>query len=256
MKEKNIRFLRILNMSQKLNELKTGIKSLDDDLRELFGICEDKKKLSVIKKAIAKKDISSEEFSKIVPESLIRLSFVLTGPPQFVLLLEQINEEAVSLVEEAKSLIEEHFGSLVQNKNAKSIFKKIIKEGEQEESLADKVIRGVKYYFVWEGEPPELTPAVRVALVNRKRKILLDTGLDWEDFSLLLKNLSEIFVELLEKGKPLAESGQVDLSDSKEASESIEKALASLKKIKKIMHIYKAKTETDNKKQSVKNSSN
>jgi len=243
-------------MPQKLDKVKTGIKGLDDDLRELFAICEDKKKLNTIKQAIANKDISSEEFSKIVPKSLIKFSLFLTGP-QFIFLLDDIYEEAVGLVQEAKSLIEKHFGNLFQNENAKSILKKMT-EGERDggESLADEVIGRVQYYFMWEDDPPELTPAVRIALKNRKRKILLNTRLDWDNFSLLLKNFSEIFVELLEKGKPLAELGQIDLNDSQKVVKNIEETLGNLKKMTEIMPIYKAKTETDNNKQSLEASSN
>ena len=184
-------------MSKKLDEVKTGMKDLDDDLRELFAICEDKKKLSTIKEAIANKDISSEEFSKIVPKSLIAFSFLLSGPT-FIFLLDDIKEEAVGLVKDAKSLIEKHFGKLFENKNAKSIFEKMTEEESgHEESLADETIRGIGHYFIWEDDPPELTPAVRMAFKNRKKKILLNTRLDWDDFSFLLQGLSGIFVKLL-----------------------------------------------------------
>ena len=91
-------------MSQKLDELKTGIKGLDDDLRELFAICEDKKKLDTIKQAIADKDISSEEFEKVVPEVLLTFSLTLAGP-QFTILLDEINEEVVGLIKKAKRVI-------------------------------------------------------------------------------------------------------------------------------------------------------
>ncbi|TKJ36236.1 MAG: hypothetical protein CEE38_12530 [Planctomycetes bacterium B3_Pla] len=242
-------------MPQKLDELKTGIKDLDEDLRELFAICEVKKKLDAIKQAIANKDISSEEFSEIVPEALIKLSLLLAGP-QFGILLEDVNEGAIDLVQEAKSLIEKHFGNLFQNENAKSMLNKMTERQQAgSESLFDEVIRGVGYHFMWEHDPPELTPAVSIVFKNRKRKILLSTRFDWEDFSSLFKNLSEIFVELLEKGKPLAELGQIDLDDSQEVLKNIEEALGNLQKIKEIMPIYKAKTESDDNKQSVKDSS-
>lgn len=243
-------------MSQKLDKVKTGIKSLDDDLRELFAICEDKEKLNTIKQAIANKDISSEEFSKVVPEYLITFSFFLTGP-QIIFLFDNINEEAVGLVKEAKSLIEKHFGNLFENENAKSMIKKITEEQQDGgESLADEVIRRIGYYLVWEGDPPKVMPAVRMALRNKKRKILLKTTLDWDDLSGLLKKLSSIFVELLEKGQLLAELGQLDLSYSQKVAENIEETLGNLQKTKEIMPIYKAKTETDSNKQSVKDSSN
>lgn len=243
-------------MAQKLDEIKTGMKGLDADLRELFAICEDKEKLNAIKQAIANKEVSSEEFSKIVPKVLITFSLFLTGP-QFILLLDKINEEAVDLVKKAKSLIEKHFGNLFENENAKSMLRReVTEEGEDIEYLTDETIRGIAHYFIWEDDPPELTPAVRIGFKNRKRKILLNTRLDWEDFSFLLKSLSGIFVKLLEKGKTLAELGQIDLSDSQKVVKDIEETLGNLKKMKEIMSIYKAKTETDNNKQSVKDSSN
>ncbi len=243
-------------MSQKLSELNTGSQSLDDDLRELFAICDDTKKLNTIKQAIADTDISSEKFSQVVPELLTRLSILLSAP-QFIIVLDRINKEAVGLVEEAKSLIEKHFANLFENEHAKSYLKQRTKEEEESEpSLADEVIRGFSYYFIWEGNSPELTPAVRIAFKNQKKEILLQTGLDWEDFSLHLNNLAKLFVILLEKGKPLAELEQVDLSDSQKVLKNIEQTLDNLQKIKEIMPIYKAKTETDSNNESVKDSSN
>ena len=242
-------------MSQKLDKFITGIKGLDDDLRELFDICEDKKKLDTIKQAIANKDISSEEFSKVVPESLIRLSMSLAGV-QFVNILDNIYEDSVGLIRNAKSLIEKHFGNLLENEIAKSISKKrVTRAGSaNKESLTDEVISGFEYYLIWEDEPPELTPAVRIAFKNKKRKILLNTRFDWEEFSFLLKSISEIIVEMLEKGKPLAELGQIDLSDSQKVVKNIEKTLDNLQKMKEIMPIYKSKTKADSKKQSVEDS--
>ncbi len=243
-------------MPQKLDKLSTGINSLDDNLRELFAICEDKKKLDTIKQAIADKDISSEEFSKVVPKVLIELSIILNGP-QSILLLDKIKDGSVGLVKEAKSLIEKHFGNLFESKIARSMLMSEVTKEEREhiEYLTDETIQGIGYYLIWEDNPPELTPAVRIAFKNRKHKMLLNTRLDWEDFSFLLKILSEIFVKLLEKGKPLAELGQIDLSVSEKVAKNIEEALGNLQKMKEIMPIYKAKPETDSNKQSVKDSS-
>ena len=244
-------------MSIKLDKLSTGIKGLDDDLRELFAICEDKEKLNTTKQAIANKDISSEEFLKVVPESLMRLSTMFLSAMRFSYLLDDIYEDSIGLVKEAKSLIEEHFGNIFENKIVKSKVKdKAKEEQDNSESLADEIIQRIAYYLIWEDEPPELTPAVRIAFGNSKEKILLNTRLDWEDFSFLLKNLSAIFFDLLEKGKSLAELGQLDLSDSQKVMERIEETSENLQKMKEIMPIYKAKTETDSNKQSVEDSSN
>ena len=240
-------------MPKDRDKINTGVQGLDGDLRELFSICDDKKKLNTIKQAIANKNISSENFSKVVPEVLIRLSFFVSEP-QFSINLKRVNKEAVDLVKKAKSLIEKHFGNLFKNKIAKSILEKKMTE-EESETLSDEIIRGIGYYFTWEHEPPELTPTIRISLKNKRRKILLNTRLDWEDFSIFLKNLSKLFVELLEKGKPLAELGQIDLSESEKVLKDIEETLENLQKMKEIMPVYKAKNKTDKKKQSVKDSS-
>jgi hypothetical protein len=233
-------------MSLKLDKLNTGIKGLDDDLRELFEICDNKERLDAIKQAVANKDISNEEFLKIVPKFLITLSFILSDP-QFTLLLGKINGEAVDLTKEAKSLIEKHFANLFENKIAQSMLNDLTKAGQQgeKESIADEAIRGIEYYSIWEDDPPKLTPAVRLALTNKKRKILLNTRMDWEDLAFILKKFSEISVELLEKGKPLAELGQINLSNSQEVLKNIEETLGNLKKIEEIMPIYKAEADKD-----------
>jgi len=243
-------------MSRKLDELNTGIEGLDDGLRELFEICEDKEKLTIIKQAIADKDISREEFEKVVPEILITFSLYLSGP-QFEFLLRQINEEAVVLVQEAKSLIEKHFSNIFENEIAKSMLDSVITEEDREHSdtLGDETIRGAEYHLLWENDPPELTPAVRIAFKNQKAKVLLNTRLDWEDFSFLLSNLAEIFVDLLEKGKTLAELGQIDLSYSQKVSKDIEETLVNLQKMKEIMPVYQARGEADKNEQSEKDSS-
>lgn len=243
-------------MSQTLDNLSTGVKGLDKDLRELFVICEDEKKLDTIKQAIANKEISSEEFSKVVPDVLVKLSYYLDGP-RFVILSEQVNEEAIDLCKDAKLLLEKHFGNLFENENAKSMLRSNVttKAREQIDSLADETIRGIGYYFMWEDDPPELTPAVRIAFKNKKGKILLNTRLDWDDFSFLVSNLAEILVELLEKGKTLAELGQIDLSYSQKVLKRIEETSETLQKTNEIMPIYTADTETDKNEQSVNDSS-
>ena len=86
-------------------------------------------------------------------------------------------------------------------------------------------------------------------------KILLNTELDLDDLSFLLEELSKIFLNLLEKGKVLAKSRQLDLLYSEKVAKSIEATLKKQQKIKKIMPIYKAKTGTDKNKRSVKDSS-
>ena len=186
---------------------------------------------------------------------MIRLSLFLSGP-QSTILLRQIKEEATGLVKEAKSLIEKHFSNLFENENAQSILEQVTEEEQGAgESLVDEVIRSIQYYLIWEDYPPELTPAVRMGFKNRKKKILLNTKLDWDECSFLLKTLSKILIKLFEKGKPLAELGQIDLSGSENVLKNIDEALGNLQKMKSIMPVYKGKKKTEKNKQSVKDSS-
>lgn len=235
-----------MSQKPKLDKLNTGIKGLDDDLLMLFAIFEDKERLDCIKKAIADEGISTDEFSKIVPKSLINLSIVLTGS-QFAYILGKTNKEAVDSVKKAKSLIEKHFANLFENENTQSVLnsKATREERKHAESITDERVMGIAHYFIWEDNPPELTPAVRVAFKNQKKKILLNTRFDWIDLGCMVENLSEIFLDLLEKGKPLAELGQLDLSDSQNVAEKIEETLVNLQKAKDLMPVYKAKTDSE-----------
>lgn len=235
-------------MSHDRKDLKTGIKGLDKDLKVLFDICESKK-LVTIKNAIANKKISNDDFAKVVPESLVRLALALTGP-QFNLFLDDVYKNSIPLVKQAKSLIEKHFGNLFENEAAKSLLKKHTEEPEDKgESLADKVISRVSHYRVWEGNPPELTPAVHIGFKNKKGKILFDSTLDWEDLSFVLEALAEVLAGLLDKGKSLAKDKQIDLSDAQKVGERIRKTLEEFEKIKKLAPTYKIKIEGESKKE-------
>lgn len=229
-------------MSENKTVLKTGDKQLDADLKELFEIL-GSEKLNTIKKAIANKEISIDDFAKVVPESLIRLSYILTGA-RFNLLVEKLSEDSIPLITKAKSLIEKHFENLFENKSARSILKKTIERDVSEDSLADKSISGVGYYRVWIGSPPELTPAVQMGFKNNKGKILWDVTLDWDDLSFLLEVLTRVLDGVLDKGKSLAENEQIDLSDSETIGERIRKSLETFENIKKLAPIYKIKIES------------
>lgn len=224
-------------------DIKTGIKQLDEDLNGLFELCESNR-LDTVKKAIANKSITSEEFAKIVPESLIRLSMLLIGP-QYNLFIENINEASIQSLEQAKSLLEKHFANLFENKAARSALKKEVQAPPKiEETLSDKAISGIGYYCKWDGTPPELMPAIHISFKNKKRKILLDSILDWDDLIFLLEALTSAFVVLLEKGKSLAELEQLDLSDAPKVGERIGRTFQEFQKVKNLANAYKVKIVT------------
>lgn len=234
-------------MSENQRTVRTGLKELDADLNELFRICESKK-LANIKKAIANKTLSNDDFRKVVPESLLRLAASLPYP-QFNLLLENVHEGSIPLIKRAKSLIEEHFGDLFEHKAAKSLLKNMGKSEGKGESLADKTISGIGYYCSWAGSPPKLIPVVHIGFKNKNGKILFDSTLDWEDLSFLLEALAEVLAGLLDKGKSLAEAKQIDLSDAQKTGERIRKTLEEFEKIKKLAPTYKIKIEGASKKE-------
>jgi len=233
-------------MSKNKRVTDTGFKELNDDLKELFEICEGDK-LNAIKDAIANKELSSDEFAKVVPKSVIRLSSFLVGP-QFHLFVESVRKDSIPLIREAKSLIEKHFLSLFEHEAARSLLKEEMKEGpSHEESLHDKGISGVTHYRIWAGSPPELTPAVCIGFKNKKGKILWESKLDWDDLSFLLDALAKILFDLLDEGKSLVECKQIDLSDAQKVGERIENTLEHFENIKKLAPTYGIKIGKESK---------
>jgi len=223
--------------------IETGSEQLDADLKEFFEICKSDK-LEAIKEAISNEGLSSAEFGEIVPNSLIRLVGILSGV-QFNFLVESMRKESIPLLREARSLMEEHFGNLLEHKAAREALRKDIKASlDSEESMADKSISAVTFFHTFAGSPPELIPAVKIAFKNKKGKILLDSYLDWEDLSFLLKAFSRVLVELLEAGKALVDLNQLDLSDAEKVGESLTKTLSRLRKITELAPKFKVKVET------------
>lgn len=238
-------------MPQNLKKFETGSKELDNDLKELFDICESDK-LDTVKQAILNKELSEEDFSKVVPVSLIRLSFLLTGP-QFNILLEKIHKDSIPFVKKAKSLLEVHFNNLFDSKPAKSLMEDMISQPQDVgEALGDKVVSRITHYFVWEGSPPKLTPAVHLGFKNRKGKLLFDTRVDWDDLSSILEKLSGIFSELLERGKSLAKSRKVDLDYASDVKDRVIRILENFKKIQDVLPTYIVEGKKKQKKKKAK----
>jgi hypothetical protein len=215
-------------------DIQTGSARLDEDLRDLFETC-DSERLAIVKEAIADKNISPEKLGELVPTAIIRLSSLFLSDLSFSQFLQRRSEQSRALLQEARSLFVKHFAGMVDNEAAMSILKK---EGSDaapdEESLTDKSIAGVSHIAAWLGTPPELVPAVRIGFKDRRGKILLDITEDWEDISYLVAALTAVLKRLLEEGRPLAESKQIDLEYAGRVGKHLRKTKEALAQLEEL----------------------
>ena len=84
-------------------------------------------------------------------------------------------------------------------------------------------------------------PAVRMGLRERRKKLLLDTTVDWDDVLFLAAGLVTLLAEQFERWESLQEGGQLELPDREEMSEKIGRLEASLKRVKKLAPSYGVK---------------
>ena len=220
--------------SKKIN---TGIESLDHDLTELFNICSDKSKLKQVKAAIRNHNISSDEFKKLVPDNIITLYVIFTGPMGQAN-IESTSTEAQEILLEAKNVLETQFDGLLLNPRAKESMQSEKETEDKEETLRGDCINriaGVTYLVSWIGSPPSMVPSLRIGFKNPTGKIMLDSTLDWEDTGVLLDSVSGLLVELLESGKSLAKCKNIDFADFEKLNERIERTDENMQKIKEAL---------------------
>lgn len=229
-------------------KISTGDRQFDKDIEELFDICKGDKnqRLVNICKAIEDKDISQEDFASVVPESLIRLGFALTGSA-YEIILDKVQDSSRILVKKAKELFEKHFSKLYEHPVAKSLASSVMGESGERETLQKNTcntISGMTYMFTWNSTPPGLIPSVRIGFRDMRGKIILDSLADWEELSYIIESLTELLSELMNRSKSLAELEQIDLSDSRKVGERIAKTKEYLKKIEALAPTYKIKIES------------
>lgn len=228
-------------MSDK-RDIKTGVDQLDGDLRALFDLV-GSDSLRKIKEAVANEELSPKDFEKIFPRRVLRLALALTQPLNFKLILEQCEDGAHELLEEARCLIREHFPDIDSHPAVFEIIKPEIaatQEQKKGETFQLNVISRLTLMSTFVGPAPNLTPAVRIAFRDKSGKLLLDSLMNWDDVLFVSQALADVAADEFESSKKLAELDLLDLDDDnrKELAKHINKLGRHLERLRQAAPVY------------------
>lgn len=222
----------------------TGSEWIDGLLRELFDICSSKKRLQEIKAAIDDDSLSTHEFFRVVPESLLPLVLLLRSPTQYKGLLKEVKNDSLPLIEEAKRLVNEHFRGIISHSASLSKMESTTVEHEEETSEEEqtpredhlKRIAAIDYAPMWSGKPPKLQPVVRLFLMDVGRNLLLDTTLEWDRSLFVVDGIVKIVADEMEAGTGL--NGQLAPMEKAEFSQIIRQLEVNLDRIRDLAPHY------------------
>jgi hypothetical protein len=220
-------------------EVNTGDDALDEDLKLLFEVCATDR-AEDIRKAIVDQKVSDEEFVALVPESLARIAYALGNPSVSPALSEAIRPEARPLLERAKALVDEKLRFLVTDPRTLARLQGGISDQPMHplgENL--NVIANISQVTHWWGSPPNLTPAIRIGLINARKRLLLDTTVDWHELAYLISGLTHVLSAAMSAGQELAKLNLVKVDQAEAIAQRIREAQESLDKIKSLGPLYR-----------------
>jgi hypothetical protein len=219
----------------------TGFKNLDADLQTVFDL-EKAGRLAAIVRDAANSNLTSEEFSRLVPDGLLRIAFGFSNSEGYARLLPRVHEAARPTLERAKTLVERELKPLLSNHLAKDRFEDLTKPAETLTGLAKELrtIAAIQTLKEWSGSPPTLVPGVRLGFLDRNSRLLLDTTLSWDDLFFLIEGLLEVAFDAMDSGRALFQAGQLDFdeNDRRKFRERLNSLEASLNKIREVAPVY------------------
>jgi len=224
-----------------IEKINTGLDSLDEDLRNLFEIASDPKMIESIKQAIDNRDISAQEFVKIVPLALVRLT-LLTNDFFYHAVKTRIKVEAHELVDKARHFIENNFPTIQTHPITQPFIEGAIQKyghGIEQKIFNVNTITQISSIISWFGKPPELIPTVRVSFLDERDRILLDSTMEWDDLIYMIEALTKIAQGLFECGRGLAEMNLLKITNPEKMAGRINNIQGYLNQIKDLFSIYK-----------------
>jgi len=210
--------------------IQTGIGDLDKDLSLLFKFAEGEEHAALLD-VIKDQAILPKNFLERIPKDLISLCLALASPTNFQFILQKSNKKSHEILHEAKRLVEKDFIGLLEHPTVLKILQEQNKE-KKSPALNLNVISRVSAVPIWFGKPP-MVPSVRIGLLDKRDKILLDTSLDWQDLAFLIRALTEILADQLDDGLSLFKKKFLDLPFKEKLAEDIQGIEKQLERLKK-----------------------
>jgi len=221
----------------------TGFENLDEDLQALFDLQETGRLGAIVGDASNSK-LTSEEFSRLVPDSLLRVAFGFSRPDEYAKVHSGVPDSLRPILEKAKKLVETQLKPLLSNQLALKRVRELAREygAPSITGLAKELrtIAGIQHLKVWAGQPPRLTPGVRIGFLNHGAQLILDTTLSWDDLFFVIGGLLKVASDAMDSGRALLQAGQLDFdeNDRRKFRERLNSIEASLNKIREVAPVY------------------
>lgn len=231
-------------------KINTGIPSLDKDLDKFFNLCEGNE-LESIKKTICNPDLALSELPDSFPQVILRLGNALgrSNLDEFMNTLPDLQDSARKPLEKAKQLISKHFPNIKEYRFVKEYLEQS-RRAHQEQIAHVQYLSSISLAPLWFGKPPKLQPAVALTLDEKNIGDLLKCSITWGDTLWLISGIMSGFRQVVEQGRSLAESHQIDTPAISGIKDSLEKIEEELGKLKRLLPVYGIVPEDDTTKNS------
>ncbi|MBU0717727.1 MAG: hypothetical protein KJ749_05710 [Planctomycetes bacterium] len=214
-------------------QVSTGSDKFDPDL-EAFLATFESDELARIKTAFADHSLSLEALSAQVSPGFIRALITLATPIIFAGLLETASPKFKSRLERGRDLAREHFPNFHEHPAVVARLREDAKSAQKEKEDAKNIITGVSWEPLWAGDPPDLSPTVRIELTGRAEKLLLHSTLELHSVAFLTRALAGILAAQIESTISLAKKKLVKLTYPERIGKYVREAQSCLAQIEQL----------------------
>jgi|GEM_PF-5898410 len=194
--------------------MNTGIQKLDRDLETLLSL-DDPEKLEEIRELNKKSNPTIGDILSVVDPEAIRLSAALLSDEIFEDLKSKIKSDSSDLLLKAKQFAKENLEELV---NKDIIQDDFFRNDEIDDfhplSESLNIITSISGASNWIVQKNNLVPAIRCVFSNsRRKKVLLESTLDWEDILFITEGLLELLQDDIENASNFLDKKTLKNSD-------------------------------------------
>ena len=194
--------------------INTGGNSLDEVIGSLVALSS-QGTLKLITDRLADTSLSEEDFAKELPPHVLGLAAVLSSTPSYTNLLEAVPDSAHPAIKRAKQIVDAEMPEILSHPFAARILAERAKDEASRSGLGEslKVISRLECLLTWVGSPPNLLPVLRVAFLNNRDELVLDSSLAWSDVLRMTSTLLALTASSMKETTKLAELEQIRLHD-------------------------------------------